>query len=746
VHCIGGIALTFGIQHRFPKRMSVGSSRSPEPTFEPRQATRKQIAGRLWRLVLKELREIFRDRRTIITLVVMPVLIYPLLALVFQRFLLTSLTSQEESVYSLGIETELDKNLLIRQLELGQAVLEQRGSGTTANSPEGALPKLSWTFLQTGEIEKHVADSAIHLGVISRQKGGATSGTGLAAPLTWELSYRESTPASVEALHFVESRLQALSEAQVDQQLRNLGIAASIPAAVSRRPVRFTGAPVFSLAALIPLILVLTTMTGAVYPAIDLTAGERERGTMEMLIAAPVPRLGLLLAKYVAVLAVALLTAVVNLLGMTITAHGTGLAAILFGEGGMSLAIVIKIWLLLGLFAAFFSAVLLAITCYARSFKEAQAYIIPLMLLCLVPGVICLLPGLEFRGFLAVTPLVNIVMLARDVLEGDAPRSLAAAALLSTGLYVTAAIALAARIFGTDAVLYGSPSTWADVFRRPAEPQAAASPSAAMSALALMFPLYFVAAGLLARAYPDPFSQLGERVMMGGLVTALVFAAVPAAIAVFLRLRPDSGLGLRRPTLIALLAAAILGLSAWPFAHEIFLLGQWLGIGQLNFERISGARNFADQLKTLPLPMVLFALALVPAICEEFFFRGLLFGALRHRLSSWGTILATAAMFSIFHVIVGNIFAPERFLPSAFLGVVLGWVRWKTDSVLPTMVLHSAHNGILLSTTYSKDWLLGRGIGLEEQAHLPPAWLAVAAVASAAAATLIQLASTRPQR
>ena len=188
------------------------------------------------------------------------------------------------------------------------------------------------------------------------------------------------------------------------------------------------------------------------------------------LIAAPVPRLGLLLAKYVAVLTVALLTALINLAGMTITAHSTGLAASLFG-GGMSLMVVVKVLLLLALFAAFFSAILLALTSYARSFKEAQAYIIPLMLLCLVPGVLCLMPSLEFQGWMAVTPLVNIVMLARDLLEGSVQTSMAIAAVFSTIFYIGAAIALAAQIFGTDAILYGSPATWSDLMRRPAEPQ-----------------------------------------------------------------------------------------------------------------------------------------------------------------------------------------------------------------------------------------------------------------------------------
>src|SRR4051795_8012775 len=75
-------------------RLALKEIRGPLPTGGGRQQ-----AGRLWRLVLKELREILRDRRTIVTLVVMPVLIYPLLAVVFQRFLFTSLSGNEEITY-----------------------------------------------------------------------------------------------------------------------------------------------------------------------------------------------------------------------------------------------------------------------------------------------------------------------------------------------------------------------------------------------------------------------------------------------------------------------------------------------------------------------------------------------------------------------------------------------------------------------------------------------------------------------
>ena len=81
---------------------------------------------------------------------------------------------------------------------------------------------------------------------------------------------------------------------------------------------------------------------------------------------------------------------------------------------------IIAVLLLLVLFAMFFSAVLLLVTSFARSFKEAQAYLIPLMLVTLAPGVMSLSPTLELNGLLAVTPLVNVVLLARDVFSGGA--------------------------------------------------------------------------------------------------------------------------------------------------------------------------------------------------------------------------------------------------------------------------------------------------------------------------------------
>jgi ABC-2 type transport system permease protein/sodium transport system permease protein len=731
---------------------SNGNASRGRDAVAPRWTNRGEIFGRLTRLALKELRETLRDRRTIVTLVVMPLVLYPLLALVFQRFLVTSLTSQGVVEYVIGVDSTHTRMQLEEHLRAGEALLQRQDVADTTRdaSIDDASTKLAKQLLEPeikiGELpsrdvaERCVIDAVVHLAIMPRLGAAEADGDGLDRPQAWEIFYRSGSPASEAALRYVEQRLHAYGEAQLDLQLRELGVAADLPATSQRHALDFSGAPVFSLAALIPLILVLMTVTGAVYPAIDLTAGERERGTLEMLIAAPVPRLGLLLAKYVAVLAVALLTALVNLTGMAITSHSTGLNTSLFGGAGLSLPVVINVLLLLGLFAAFFSAVLLAITSCARSFKEAQAYIIPLMLLCLVPGVICLMPTLQFSGPLAVVPLVNIVLLARDLLEGSVVPLYATVAVISTLFYVLAALGLAARVFGTDAILYGSQSTWADVFRRPREQRAAMSPSAAAFALAAMFPTYFVLAATLAQSREMSFLM---RLFVGAMITALVFCGIPWGIALFHRVRAASGLGFVRPKFSSLIAAGLLGLVLWPAAHELFLVNEQIGINSVRLDQLSEVKALLDQLQHVPLVWVILALAVVPGVCEEFFFRGALFSSLRSVTSPWRTIVGAAVIFGLFHVIAGTMLAPERFLPSAFLGLVLGWVRLRTGSVLPCMLLHALHNGLILSVVHWQNELAARGFGIEEATHLPATWLVSAGVGTLVAIAWMILA-TRP--
>ena len=443
--------------------------------------------SRLRRLCQKELREILRDRRTIITLVLMPLIVYPILSIIFQRFLLTANTTETGlAELRIGIDSEADAETLTKYLSLGHQLLLRDVQSTSQDSADIAAATAAESFIEetksvvwelVDDVGRSLADAKIDLGIRVKDVGQLTANAAI-APVSFELIHQPNSTSSQRLLHFVESRLRAVNNEFVREQLETLGGTSELPVEMV---LRSTAKPstFVSLATLIPLILILMTITGAVYPAIDLTAGERERGTLEALISAPISRMHVLLAKYVAVVTVALLTAAANLIAMSVTLYSTSLGEKIFGTEVFSIKVLFAIFALLVLFAMFFSAVLLSVTSFARSFKEAQAYLIPLMLISLVPGLVSLLPGVKFSGLLSVLPLVNIVLLARDLFEGAVEPAPAAAAIISTALYAASAIAVAAKIFGTDAVLYGSQSSWSDWFQRPEETRPCANLSGA---------------------------------------------------------------------------------------------------------------------------------------------------------------------------------------------------------------------------------------------------------------------------
>jgi ABC-2 type transport system permease protein/sodium transport system permease protein len=169
-------------------------------------------------------------------------------------------------------------------------------------------------------------------------------------------------------------------------------------------------------------------------------------------------------------------------------------------------------------------------------------------------------------------------------------------------------------------------------------------------------------------------------------------------------------------------------LVLWPAAHEIFLVNERIGISSLRLDQLAEVKALLGQLQNVSLAWVILALAIVPGVCEEFFFRGVLFSSLRSVTTPWRTIVGAAALFGLFHVVAGTMLAPERFLPSTFLGLVLGWVRLRTGSLWPCILLHAVHNGLILTVVHWRTALAERGFGIEEAAHLPAKWLAIASV------------------
>lgn len=666
-------------------------------------------AGAWGRLILKELRETLRDRRTLATLVLMPVLVYPLLGIAFQKFLFAQLGEQGAGEIVIALATPEEARAFRDVFSRGNQLLGREiDPGRPLPKAAGELPdpQLKFLYPNPGDppadldtlVREQVADLAVRIDPTAH-------------PVAITLIFRGHSSLGETAREYVKARLQAINQDFVTNYLSEQQPPVIQPLAWKQSVLPGSPAPSFNLATLVPLVLILMTVTGAVYPAIDLTAGERERGTLEALIAAPVPRTQILLAKYVAVVTVALLTAGMNLAAMVSTAYATGFEQLLFGPQGLTWWLATLVMLLLAAFAAFFSAVILVLTSVARSFKEAQAYLIPVMLLALAPGILALLPGLKLTPAWALVPLANMVLVTRDLLAGNVSGGAVAIAVTANGVWTALALLTAAQIFGTDAVLYGSSGSWSDTFRRPAFGAATPSLNQGLVTLGVIFPAFVLIGSL-----PGRFADASMSMTMGlnALVLIGLFAAWPLGFACYFRIPWRTAFGLERPEHTALIAAGLSGMALWPWAYE-------LEVSLIAPARLQWLVEFAEPLtaglKQVPWWWKLVTLALVPAVCEELFFRGWLLRSLPTRPIV--TILATAILFGLFHVLVRDALLWERFPPTAILGAILAWLAIRTGSLWPGILLHVVHNAMVLLLPSAAGWLGEWATALEQHAHLP---------------------------
>ncbi|MCO8125139.1 ABC transporter permease subunit [Stieleria sp. TO1_6] len=700
------------------------------PSIPPPRRRSSQANSRLARLCQKELRETLRDRRTITTLLLMPLLVYPLLSMSLNRFLINATAGTTEATpYTVGVNTDAEGEQLVRWLE--DPMSQPPDAILKASRGQLAKFRVVNTMSVDSSPEEALKDNKID--VAAEVKSGH--------PPSVRITAYKGDVDSAGAQRVLTERLQWLRLGRAESAAMAADAEYQPPTKITVDRVGTIEKPSM-LGTIVPLVLVLMTITGAVYPAIDLTAGERERGTMESLMASPVPRSYILFSKYVAVVVVALLTAMANLLAMFTTLWAGRLLPLLTGGDEFPWLAVLQILGLLVLFSGFFAALLLSLTSFARSFKEAQAYLIPIMLLSLTPGMLSLMPGVTLNGPLAIAPLINIVLLAREVLQGTAEAAPAMITILSTVGYAAAAIAVASKLFGSDAVTRTSQQSFGSLLHRPNRRSAAPSPQTAAMTLALLVPIYYLVSNVLIRIVPE--LSISWVLALNAIALILTFGLIPLAAVVLSRCEYRTTYRLTAPQPLVLLGAFLIGLGAWGFAHESFVLAKQLGIGGLDAERIEQTQQTLDALKIAPTWLLVGCLALAPAVIEEFCFRGFLFSAFGKILSPTKLIVTTAVIFGLFHVVTGNMLLIERFIPTTLLGLLLGWIAYRSGSVWPGVLMHLTHNGLLNLAAKYKDKLDFLGAGYSDQLHLPPMWLAVLSSTTLAGIAIVWFASRSP--
>jgi sodium transport system permease protein len=393
----------------------------------------------------KELTEALRDRRTLISTIVVPLLLFPVLSVGFGALAVSLIGKAKEEtpkVMILGGEDSPGIVAGIRKLEKVEIV------PVTSDWKDKVVNK---------EIRAVVEIPAGFEKDLSRQKSGIV-----------KIYIYEGELKSSFAADRIESYLKDFSETIVKQRLaaKNLPDTVIKPFEIRQQnvaPPEKVGGTAFG--GIIAYMVIFLCLNGGMHPAMDLTAGEKERGTMETILSSPISRTHLVLGKFFLVLTTSLATAALSVVSMGVSfgalqrfhafdsAQSGDPSAAQFQIG---LGAVLSVFVMALPLAVLFSAGLIAISLFAKSYKEAQSYITPLIFLVVIPAVAAMLPGVEMTPTLSLVPILNVSLLCKDLIAGTYHWNVIALIFGSTCIYAAAALFLAVKMFQRESVLFRS--------------------------------------------------------------------------------------------------------------------------------------------------------------------------------------------------------------------------------------------------------------------------------------------------
>jgi sodium transport system permease protein len=674
----------------------------------------------------REVRDQLRDRRTLFMIAVLPLVLYPLLGLSFFQ-IAQFLREQPSRVLVTGLPQIADVPPLVeddrfaaqwlsdpRQAQLYNLQFAPATTGESSQQENEQIAASAREAVQRGEYEAVIVfpdDFGRRLEECRQQLIDRRERTENTAPAPLDIPrpviyFNTASEKSLLAYDRLSNILRQWSEAIGQQNLKDSALPLTVarPFELAREDV--SDAPQRSAAMwskILPFVLLIWALTGAFYPAVDLCAGEKERGTLETLLSSPARRSEIVTGKLLTVMLFSMATSILNLISMGLTgvliiSHLTSSAA---GSPFGVPSLMTPVWLLIALvpIAALFSALCLALAAFARSSKEGQYYLMPLMLVTLPLVILPMGPGMELNLGNSLVPLMGLVLLLRSLLEGNYLAALpyVAPVVCMTLLCCLLAVRWAVEQFNREGVLFRESERldvglWLRHLRRDRgdTPSFAEAVFCGIVILMIRFFLGF------AMPMPESFGQFAAVVT----ATQLVMILMPAVImAIMLTRSPRKTLLLKRPALWTVPAAVALAVALHPavkllqvVVEELYPTSQGLK------EALGGA------LGDIPhMWQAILVIALIPAICEELAFRGFILSGFRQLGNKWRAIALSSLMFGITHTVF------QQSIITCAVGAVIGYLAVQTGSILPGIVFHFTHNSLmLLIGQWRSDGLLDR--------------------------------------
>lgn len=622
----------------------------------------------------KEMMDLIRDKKTLILMLVVPLVIYPLImmgSLLMGSAIASSLQSDEyqitvvddkaqkgvngydgDALRALLADTEddLEYHLIIKEI-----------------SPESCKEALS-----TEEIDAYIEVE------MQKTKDGRKN--------VFTIHYLSSKTTSSTAANMIEDKLEYYREQLSRQLLTELGLEPELlmkPVTISRSDSSANEERVGSiLGTILPFLMISSILLGAFYPAVDTTAGEKERGTLETLLTLPVGNDELIIGKFLAVSTVAVASAVLNLVSMLFMS--IYFYAVMQSDDAQTLQVeltdfipaLLIVVLCTIAFALFISAVTMCVTTFAKSFKEANNYATPLMLVVMFASFVAFVPNIEFTAMLAAVPIVNISILISDILVFEYNFSIIMIVLVTNMVYAALAILLLIRLYNSEDLMFGEEGTSIQIFAGRGTLKYGGVPTLSDAVLVL-------AAALLLLLYVGTIVQ-ARFLLWGLLITQLFIIGVPLLASWYTKKDMKETFSLHAPKPVWVLGAVFAEIGCYLI---VILLSTLLSsLFEQDVQAVNDTMNYI--LDGSNFAQALLIIALAPAVCEEALFRGYFLAAAKKRLRPAAAILISGAVFGIYHLSV------VKFFTTGLLGILFCYVVYRTGSIFLTALMHFLNNAV----------------------------------------------------
>ena len=654
-----------------------------------------QIVGTL---LAHELRMLLRYRRTVFLAIVLPLVTVPLILVLVRMVSERRTRSLEEMVYRYAV-TGSDADHVRRLIAQGRerilaatrpadekdVLAGFKFEEVRVDAPEAALAAKEIQFYIeaiSGKDADALAPDALKGEEDKPRPGGQPQRAALAEPerlpgvpvirIVFHADRQESGEgrSKMRTLLLRERRFERNALLQRDGFPLNPAEVMKIEASGVASDAQVTGS---YLGRFLTFLLLTLILSGGSIVAIDSIAGEKERGSLETLLTTAATRSEIVAAKQLLILSVALLITGIQVANLLVY---VGLKVIRLPEDwviDVPPGAAITILLLFLPLAAFIAAVLLMISAYAKSYKEAQLYFFPVNIVAWMPALAAFLPGISLRSAIVLVPIANVSVAVKEIMVGEFDWPMLVVTFVVMSLAAALTSRASAKMLTQERLITASEADAGDIAGG-----AALFPKHVLRWYAVM------GAALFAAALNLPQLSMHRQVLFNEIV---IFLGASLLMIRWYRLPLREALALRpvKPAvwlavLMAIPSGLVTGTGVFRLAGFIFPVP----------ERV--LEQFAREVMPADVPLwqLLLLIAVLPGICEEITFRGPLLYGLRRRFHPVTLALVVGLIFGLFHVTL------FRILPTAFLGVALTAMTLLTGSIFPGMVAHAGNNATAL--------------------------------------------------